>query len=253
MLAEFERKVVYLSDNATQTETTITKNTVEIKKIQKLGYINFDLCVVTYVTIVSLLLQRQVHNTAACFPLAFVEKSLQGHWWGFLAATSKYGPSAFLRMCSLLLKDLTFVFLFAFIVVGVVQCGGHKTSPRTSTIVQFIFHFWSFEINKHILRNQNLIIDLDSHSRQHLIYLDPILIYISHRIDCLFEIHNTAACFPLTFVAKSLQGHWCGFFSRNLEVWPIYFPTNVFTAIKGTHFCIFIPPCCSWWCAVWRP
>ena len=24
---------------------------------------------------------------------------------------------------------------------GVVQCGGRKTSPRTSTIVQFIFHF----------------------------------------------------------------------------------------------------------------
>ena len=33
-------------------------------------------------------------------------------------------------------------------------CGGRKTSPRTSTIVQFIFYFWSFEISVNILRNQ---------------------------------------------------------------------------------------------------
>ena len=61
----------------------------------------------------------------------------------------------------------------------VVQCGGRKTFPRTSTIVQFIFHFWCFEISEHILRNQNFIIGLDSYSRQRFIYLDPILIYIS--------------------------------------------------------------------------
>ena len=35
----------------------------------------------------------------------------------------------------------------------VVLCGGRKTSSRTSTIVQFIFYFWSFEI-VNILRNQ---------------------------------------------------------------------------------------------------
>ena len=29
-----------------------------------------------------------------------------------------------------------------------------KTSPRTSTIVLFIFYFWSFEISVNILRNQ---------------------------------------------------------------------------------------------------
>ena len=97
----------------------------------------------------------------------------------FLAETSKYGPSTFLRMCSLLLKEHMFVFLFAFTAAGVVQCGGRKTSPRISTIVQFIFRFWSFEISEHILRNQNLIIGLDSYSRQRFIYLDPILIYIS--------------------------------------------------------------------------
>ena len=117
-----------------------------------------------------------------------------------------------------ILKEQIFVFLFAFTAAGVVPCGGRKTYPRTSTIVQFIFHFWSFEITEHILRNQNLIIGLDSYSRR-FIYLDPILIYISLWIDCLFEIHKIAACFPLHFVAKSLQGHWWGFFCRNLEVW----------------------------------
>ena len=31
---------------------------------------------------------------------------------------------------------------------------GRKASPRTSTIVQFIFYFRSFEISVNILRNQ---------------------------------------------------------------------------------------------------
>ena len=42
----------------------------------------------------------------------------------------------------------------AFSVAGFGQCGGRKTSPRTSTIVQFIFYVWSFEISVNILRNQ---------------------------------------------------------------------------------------------------
>ena len=55
MLAQFERKVVYLSDNATQTQTQMKVNIVEIKKSYKIRYINFDLWVVTYVTIIHLL------------------------------------------------------------------------------------------------------------------------------------------------------------------------------------------------------
>ena len=39
------------------------------------------------------------------------------------------------------------------------------------------------------------MIGLDSYSRQVFIYLDPILIYISFWIDCLFEIRKIAACF----------------------------------------------------------
>ena len=35
----------------------------------------------------------------------------------------------------------THFFLFVFTAAGVVQCGGRKTSPSTSIIVQFIFYF----------------------------------------------------------------------------------------------------------------
>ena len=40
------------------------------------------------------------------------------------------------------------------------------------------------------------MIGLDSYSKQVSTYLDPILIYISLRIDCLFEIRKIAAYFP---------------------------------------------------------
>ena len=61
--------MVYLSDNATQMQTKLTENMIEIKKILKeivMGYINFDLWAVTYVTIINLLPQRLVltHNEA---------------------------------------------------------------------------------------------------------------------------------------------------------------------------------------------
>ena len=41
-------------------------------------------------------------------------------------------------------------FIFDFTAAGVVPCGGRKTSPRTSTIVQFLFYF-GFEISDNIL------------------------------------------------------------------------------------------------------
>ena len=47
-----------------------------------------------------------------------------------------------------------FDFLFAFTAAGVGQCGGRKTTSCSSTIVQFIFYFWSIEISVNILRNQ---------------------------------------------------------------------------------------------------
>ena len=63
-------------------------------------------------------------------------------------------PIFFLMNIFIALKGTRFLFLFAFTAAGVVQCGGRNTSPRTSTIVQFIFYFWSFEISVNILRNQ---------------------------------------------------------------------------------------------------
>ena len=39
------------------------------------------------------------------------------------------------------------------------------------------------------------MIGLDSYSRQVFTYLDPILIYISLWIACLFEIRKLAVCF----------------------------------------------------------
>ena len=47
--------------------------------------------------------------------------------------------------------------LFAVTAAGVVLCGSPKKRPRTSSIVQFIFFFWSFEISENILRNQKLL------------------------------------------------------------------------------------------------
>ena len=71
------------------------------------------------------------------------------------------------------LKGSQFLFLFAITAAGVVPCGGRKKSPRTSSIVQVIFSFWSFEIREDILRNQKFIIGSDSFCNQCLIYLVP--------------------------------------------------------------------------------
>ena len=81
----------------------------------------------------------EIPKIFSMFPLAFVTRSLQ-HWWGFISLNYVVWPILFL-MFSLLLKELIFLFLVAFTAAGVVQCGGHNTSPRASTIVQFIFYF----------------------------------------------------------------------------------------------------------------
>ena len=81
--------------------------------------------------------------------------------------------------------------------------------------------------------------------------LSRFILSLSDEDDILFVFIVDAAqnciclCLPcsmlhLTFVARSLQGHWWGFISRNYIVWPIFFLTNVFIAFKGTHFFIYI-------------
>ena len=49
------------------------------------------------------------------------------------------------------------MFLFVVTAAGVVPCGIPKKSSRTSSIVQFIFYVYSFEISRNILRNQKTL------------------------------------------------------------------------------------------------
>ena len=58
----------------------------------------------------------------------------------------------FLLNVSTALKGTDLYILFVVTAACVVPCGGPKKYPRTSSIVQFIFCFWSFEIGRNILR-----------------------------------------------------------------------------------------------------
>ena len=66
------------------------------------------------------------------------------------------------------------------------------------------------------------MLGLDSYFRQVFIYLDPILIYLSFWIDCLFEIRKIAVCVLWLSLPGWLQSHWWGFISRNYVVWPAF-------------------------------
>ena len=44
-------------------------------------------------------------------------------------------------VCFIVFKRTYFCIVFAITAAGVVPCGGPKTSPRTSSIVQIIFYF----------------------------------------------------------------------------------------------------------------
>ena len=98
-----------------------------------------------------------------------------------LLSDVKILPSRILYHQTSILKYtfISVLFLLAITAAGVVPCGGHKKSPRTSSTVQIIFSFWSFEINEGIVRNQKNITGLDSFSNQRLIYLTPFGLYWS--------------------------------------------------------------------------
>ena len=55
------------------------------------------------------------------------------------------------------LRALFLVFLFVVTAAGVVPCGIPEKRPCTSSIVQFIFFFMSFEISRNILKNQKIL------------------------------------------------------------------------------------------------
>ena len=67
--------------------------------------------------------------------------------------------------------------LFVITAAGVVPSDGPRNSPRTLFIVLITFSLWSFEIGEGILRNQKIIINLDSFYNQLLIYLVPLGLY----------------------------------------------------------------------------
>ena len=83
----------------------------------------------------------EIRKIAVCFLLLSLPGDYRVTDEALLAETTLYDPSSFLWTFSLLLKDLISDFIFDFTAAGVVPCGGRKTSPRTSAIVQFIFYF----------------------------------------------------------------------------------------------------------------
>ena len=87
--------------------------------------------------------QLPIWNSQNCsmFPLAFIAGWLQGHWWGFISRNYVVRSTFLLMNVFIALKGSHYWFLFDFTAAGVVPCGGRKMSPRTSTIVQFIFYF----------------------------------------------------------------------------------------------------------------
>ena len=59
------------------------------------------------------------------------------------------------------------------------QCGGPKKPTRASSIVQIISSVWSFKISEDILRNQKIIIGLDTFSNKHFGPIWIILVFVS--------------------------------------------------------------------------
>ena len=84
-------------------------------------------------------------------------------------------------------------------------CGGHKKSPFTSSIVQIIFPFWSLEISEGILRNQILVIGLDSFSNPRLYIwhcLDNTTVWIDYPVEsCKISVFLFGSILP------NLKGH----------------------------------------------
>ena len=142
-------------------------------------------------------------------------------------------------MFSLLLRDLISDFIFDFTAAGVVPCGGRKTSPRTSTIVQFIFCFGP-------LRSAMVFWEIGDGWLFGLVFWTGVCLFGPRFGLCRslgrLPVWGSRGCsmFPLAFVARWLQGHWWGFVSRNYVVWPTFFLMNVFIALKGSHFWFYI-------------
>ena len=114
------------------------------------------------------------------------------------------------------------------------SCGGPKKFPRTSSIVQIIFSFWSFEISEGTLGYQNWKKKcLDSFSKHisnitNQFRFDQTLCRLSCKICKITVIFSSSFCqFHRVTDAVLLN---------KTAVWPIFFPLNIITALNGTHF-----------------
>ena len=141
-------------------------------------------------------------------------------------------------MSLLLLQEFIIIFLFVVAAAGVLPRGIPKKRPRTSSIVQFIFYFWSFEISRNILRNQKNIMGLDSYILNSLSCLCPVWVYFSHCVTSSlgFEV---AVYYFLAFFASSFRVTEEDRLSET-AVWSTFFLLNVSTALTGIHNYIFI-------------
>ena len=116
----------------------------KLRKLQRVVHMLCALCTLGFKnTNMTFRSMQGLHFDRDCstFPLAFVAGWLQGQWWGFISRNYVVWPTFLLMNVFIALKESHFWFLFDFTAAGVVPCGGRKTSPRTSTIVQFIFYF----------------------------------------------------------------------------------------------------------------
>ena len=73
-----------------------------------------------------------------------------GNWRECTIRNCTVWPYLFLLNVFTALKGTHFYILFVLTAAGVMLCGSPKKKPRTSSIVQFIFFFWSFEIRVEI-------------------------------------------------------------------------------------------------------
>ena len=87
--------------------------------------------------------------------LAFVAGFKRATDEGSLPEIAQYSPYYLPLNVFTASRGSNLYILFAITAAGVVPCGGPKKSPRTSSVVQIIFLFRSFEISKGIWSVQN--------------------------------------------------------------------------------------------------
>ena len=88
---------------------------------------------------------------------------------------------------------LNFYILFVVTAAGVVLCGSPKKQPRTSSIVQFILFFWSFEISGNMLRNQNFYMFRRMYSKQVFIILTPFGLISVFLLAAFLKLETTVS------------------------------------------------------------